>query len=47
MLSREAQLEFCKICKNQRFDFNQGLICGLTDKPANFEEKRELSIKIQ
>jgi len=41
MLSREAQLEFCKICKNQRFDFNQGLICGLTDKPANFEDECE------
>ena len=38
MISREEQLKFCKICKNQKFDFQHGVICGLTDKPADFQE---------
>ena len=36
-MNRQEQLKFCKICKNQRFDGNQGIICGLTNAPADFE----------
>ncbi|MBI3217983.1 MAG: RDD family protein [Bacteroidetes bacterium] len=37
MTTRDEQLRFCKICKNQKFDFQQGIMCGLTDKPADFQ----------
>lgn len=37
-MTREEQLKFCKICKNQKFDMNQGIICGLTNQRADFEE---------
>ena len=37
-MDRKEQLKFCKICKKQKFDIKQGIICGLTDLPANFEE---------
>ena len=36
-MTREEQLKLCNICKNQKFDFNQGMICGITNLPANFE----------
>lgn len=36
-MERAEQLKFCKICSNRKFDFNRGIICGLTDKPASFE----------
>jgi uncharacterized RDD family membrane protein YckC len=38
-MTREEHLRFCKICKNQKFDFKQGIICGLTDKQADFDLK--------
>ncbi len=38
-MTREEHLKFCKICKNQTFDFKQGIICGLTGKQANFDLK--------
>lgn len=37
-MTREERLKFCKVCKNQKFDFNQGIICNLTNQPADFEE---------
>lgn len=33
---REEQLKFCRICKNQKFDPNQGIVCGLTNSMADF-----------
>ncbi len=52
-MTREAQLAFCKICKNQKFDLDQGIICELTNKPAafeatcaTFEEDAELKLKV-
>jgi uncharacterized RDD family membrane protein YckC len=36
-MTRKEQLEFCKICKNKNFDFNRGIICGLTNEIAGFE----------
>lgn len=35
-MTREEQLKFCKACKNQKFDLNHGVICGLTNERANF-----------
>ena len=35
-MTREEQLKFCKACKNQKFDVNQGIICGLTNERADF-----------
>ena len=37
-MNREEQLKFCKVCENQKFDLKQGIICGLTDQIADFEE---------
>jgi hypothetical protein len=37
MLSRAEQLEFCKFCKNRKFEMQQGIICGLTEKKAVFK----------
>lgn len=36
MISREEQLESCKICKNKKFDFKRGIICAFTNEPADF-----------
>lgn len=38
-MTREEQLSYCKICENQKFDLNQGIICGLTNKRADFKEE--------
>ncbi len=40
-MTREEQLEYCKICKNQKFSFSKGIICGLTDERADFEGECE------
>lgn len=37
-MTRSEQLRFCKICTNQKFDLQQGIICSLTNKKADFEE---------
>ena len=36
-MDREEHLKFCQICKEQKFDFKQGIICRLTNLPADFE----------
>ncbi|WP_430909451.1 RDD family protein [Maribacter sp. 2-571] len=36
-MTREAQLRFCKVCTNGKKDFNRGIVCGLTDRLADFE----------
>jgi uncharacterized RDD family membrane protein YckC len=38
-MTRQERLKFCKICVNQKFDLKQGIICGLTDAPATFENE--------
>lgn len=38
-MTREEHLKFCKTCVNRKADFKIGLICGLTDKIADFEEE--------
>lgn len=37
-MNQEERLEYCKICKNRKLDMRSGLICGLTMKPADFED---------
>ncbi len=37
-MNREEQLQFCRICKNQKFDMKQGIICGLRNAVADFED---------
>lgn len=36
-MTRNEQLEFCKKCVNKRFSSKDGIICGLTNKPADFD----------
>ncbi len=36
-MNRQEQLQFCKVCTNQKFDMQQGIICGLTNAVADFE----------
>ncbi len=38
-MTRKEHLEFCKKCLNRKLDTKQGLICNLTQKIADFEEK--------
>lgn len=37
-MNRKEQLKYCSNCLNRKFDPQQGLICGLTDRPADFVE---------
>ena len=37
-MTREERLAFCKICTHRKMDFNQGLICSITNSKADFEE---------
>ena len=36
-MTRDEQLNFCKICKNQKQSFSLGVICKLTNQIADFE----------
>ncbi len=36
--TRDQQLTFCSICTNRKFSTQKGLLCGLTNDYANFEE---------
>jgi hypothetical protein len=36
-MTREEQVKFCMLCKNRKMDFQQGYLCKLTDKIADFE----------
>lgn len=38
-METSERLEFCKICIHRKMDMHQGLLCGLTNAKANFEEK--------
>lgn len=37
-MNRNEHLEFCKICKNQKFDREKGIICELTNSIADFDQ---------
>ena len=36
-MTRKEQLTFCNRCFNRKFDQDQGMICTLSNKPADFE----------
>jgi hypothetical protein len=40
-MEREDQVFFCRKCKKRQFDPNQGIICGLIQKRADFEKECE------
>lgn len=37
-MTRDEQVAFCRKCTNRKFDQQQGIICRLTDKKADFED---------
>ncbi len=37
-MTREEQLNSCKVCKNQKFSMNRGIVCSLTNEPADFQD---------
>ncbi|MCG8581219.1 MAG: RDD family protein [Bacteroidales bacterium] len=36
-MDRQERLKFCKACTHQKFDTHKGIICSLTNNPAEFE----------
>lgn len=38
-MTREEHLRFCKICIHRKKDLNVGIVCGLTDRIAVFQEE--------
>ncbi len=40
-MTREAHLQYCKICTHQKKDFRMGLVCGLSGRIASFKETCE------
>jgi len=36
-MNKEQRLQFCKACKLQKIDPDKGIICSLTNSPAEFE----------
>ncbi|WP_297093222.1 RDD family protein [uncultured Draconibacterium sp.] len=37
-MTREERLKFCKICENKQMSLQEGLICNISGKAADFEE---------
>lgn len=37
-MTREKRLEYCSICLNRKMNLQKGLLCGLTDDYAKFED---------
>ena len=40
-MTREEQLRFCKTCNHQSFNIKHGIICGITEEVAKFEDHCE------
>lgn len=38
-MTREQQLQYCRVCTNRKMDLQTGLICNLTGNAADFQEK--------
>ncbi|MBK3517344.1 RDD family protein [Carboxylicivirga marina] len=36
-MNRQERLRYCKACTHQKFDTHKGIICSLTNNPAEFE----------
>ncbi|WP_339879175.1 hypothetical protein [uncultured Algoriphagus sp.] len=41
-MNRKAQLKYCSACLNRKFNPNHGIVCGLTDKAADFVDTCDL-----
>ena len=41
-MNRQQQVKICKLCKDQKFDANQGIICGVTNAVPTFSETCEI-----
>lgn len=37
-MDRKLHLKYCSVCQNRKFDPNHGIVCGLTDKVADFSD---------
>jgi uncharacterized RDD family membrane protein YckC len=35
-MTREQQLGYCKVCTNRTFNIQFGIVCGITNQPADF-----------
>lgn len=51
-MTRDEQLQFCKVCKNQNYDPKIGIICSITDRVADFDVscvnyQEDLSLKFE
>lgn len=38
-MNSEDHLKFCKKCTNRKMDLQQGLICSITNRLADFEDE--------
>lgn len=36
-MTREEYIKICSVCTNRKFNPKEGVVCGLTEMPANFE----------
>jgi uncharacterized RDD family membrane protein YckC len=53
-MNRQERLQFCKVCTHHKFDTQKGIICSLTNNPAEFQvacttfkENPELKHKVE
>ncbi|EAY25989.1 RDD family protein [Microscilla marina] len=46
-INTEYCLKYCSICHHQKIDFQQGIVCGLTDKKPNFHETCDHFVKAE
>lgn len=38
-MNKEAQVQICKQCKNKKLDLKKGILCGLTGRLPDFQDK--------
>ncbi|GGG19647.1 hypothetical protein GCM10011344_20430 [Dokdonia pacifica] len=36
-MTQEEKLQYCKVCVHKKMDFQQGLLCGLTNEKPSFD----------
>lgn len=51
-MTRDEQLQFCRVCKNQNYDPKIGIICSITDRVADFDVycanyQEDLGLKVE
>jgi hypothetical protein len=37
-MTREEQLQLCRVCKNKKMDLQRGIVCSLTNEKADFDK---------